>query len=253
VEKPVERGVVAFVTCDEVKAPQKSKEATLRLRNFLQAKLGDHSSPIDEIFTTSKGFGVRCSDEKTLRAFLALLKSKLGEADKNIVVPTNERLVALFGLDQEMSEDEIRASILKKNACFQYVDPSKVGRVKKTKSGKVTFLALHAEAFAKLPETKRLYCGYQMARVEVAKPKLLQCYSCGKFGHTTKLCRNKGTAGCLGCDSLEHLLISCPGEGKHCRNCRDYSGRVSNGSLQPHKTVDLAVCPAAKAFIAKRS
>jgi hypothetical protein len=118
----------------------------------------------------------------------------------------------ISGIGPDVSEEEIIAAVNEQN-------PSKISRAIRLNAGKektpsLSIKLIFVEGVKELPGNIKI--GYQRFSVRLFKEKLLQCFKCQGFGHSSKRCGalEKGVY-CAG----NHRLSECPKEQIKCANC----------------------------------
>lgn len=124
--------------------------------------------------------------------------------------PVAKGELRIIGLDDSVTEEEIRCAIADSGACS--LDAIKIGPLRRLGSGMLS-------AWAQCPLTAalavsaegKLRIGWSVARVELLEARPIQCFRCWQFGHMSGSCRasvNRGQC-CFRCGEEGHMARNC--------------------------------------------
>uniref|UniRef100_A0A0A9XB35 Putative 50 kDa protein in type I retrotransposable element R1DM n=1 Tax=Lygus hesperus TaxID=30085 RepID=A0A0A9XB35_LYGHE len=170
-----------------------------------------------------KGLLIRAAGKEDLNAIMA---NKTLKSIGLTVSRPMKRLprLALFGVPSEITEDEIRESLIKLNNMEEreIMDQMKIGFKFGRKGGLTMNLTIEVspELRNKLLNLKKVYLGWSCCRIEDFV-RISRCYRCCGFNHVQKSCKAP-TPTCAHCAG-SHDTSTC--EKKHpptCTNCKKF-------------------------------
>jgi len=126
---------------------------------------------------------------------------------------------------RSLKEEEIKNELQAQNVCD-------VRKILKKVNGELQETGLVIITFASHTTPENIKIGYELVKVRAYIPPPLRCNNCFRFGHISKLCRNKKS--CINCANEFHTdpdtNESCS-LAKSCINCKDNNLADTNHSL----------------------
>lgn len=194
---------------------------------------------------TKNGVAIMTKDEEDMK----LIETAISEnnALKDQVIAKRPKKanpkVILYNINFETSETELQEALVTQNE----IANAKVVFTIKRKAGTHWVLETTPEDFRKLSKHKRIYIGWQRIFLkEFISP--MQCYKCGRYGHTSKTCGHE--ASCYNCGKVGHPAASCKSKTK-CINCHEGNRNLGYNYDTNHSCWDH-ICPT-RSYYMKRT
>ncbi|KAK9754733.1 hypothetical protein QE152_g997 [Popillia japonica] len=139
-----------------------------------------------------------------------IIKCKNKEDVEKIKKATEKKMKKLTDIEEDMTEEELKTSIINQNSCMQHDNLDvRVLVIKKMRSKFMAILEVDPVSFQEVTKKEKLCIGWSMCRV-FEYVRVFRCFKCGGFDHKAEGCKT----------------------GRRCQKCAESDHVAENGSSE---------------------
>lgn len=163
--------------------------------------------------------GAGAENEERADRLAAMLREVLPRGAARIDRPVKRMAIRLFGLDDTITKDDVRAAVARDGGCP--ADLIEVGDIRADVIGTgVVRVSCPVAAANKIAANRRLLVGWSSVRVVPLGLRPMRCYRCMEVGHAAARCSSQTdrSSCCFRCGLSGHRATECRAE-PHCVLC----------------------------------
>lgn len=161
------------------------------------------------------GIAISCNSKKEVTVLQKEVKNKLGKGYNTKIPELLNPRIKIVGLSGELSEEEIRQSIIKQNTFGTKLDMFKLKLQKLMKTKYMAIAEVNSGFFREVINEGKVNIGWDRCSV-YEHFNVVRCYRCGRFNHFAADCKLEKR--CFRCSSREHEG-DCESIEQKCINC----------------------------------